>query len=269
MEYLNNDNEIKTEARQSTAVDLTMGLTGQLLSPNIDFSLDFPNLTGELKNYTDNKVRLVELDQNALNTQVLGLILFGGFLPSNQGALLAGRQSQLAINTLSELLSNQLSIYLTELFSQGLADINFLKVEDFDVAYNQYDAATIDNPNDLATGHEFSINPKFRVKDRLIVNIAGKANLGGGYVVNNSGDALVTGDFIIEYELTKDRRLKVRGYYKNEPEIIGGRRNNAGVGLTFRKEFNNFSELFPFMQRGGKVEAMSAPKGKSKGFGKE
>ena len=269
LEYLNNDNEIRTEARQSTAVDLTMGLTGQLLSPNIDFNLNFPNLTGELKNYTDNKIRLVELDQNSLNTQVLGLILFGGFLPSNQGALLAGRQSQLAINTLSELLSNQLSIYLTELFSQGLADINFLKVEDFDVNYNQYDAAALDNPNDLATGHEFSINPKFRVKERLIVNIAGKANVGGGYVVNNSSDALVTGDFIIEYELTKDRRLKIRGYYKNEPEIIGGRRNNAGVGLTFRKEFNNFSELFSFMKRSGKVAPTSAPKGKVKGLGKQ
>ena len=267
LEYLNNDNEIRTEAQQSTAVDLTMGLTGQLLSPNIDFSLDFPNLTGELKNYADNKIQLVELDQNELNTQVLGLILFGGFLPSNQGALLAGRQSQLAINTLSELLSNQLSIYLTELFAQGLADINFLKVEDFDVNYNQYDAATFENPNDLSTGHEFSINPKFRVKERWVVNIAGKANLGGGYVVNNSNDALVTGDFIIEYELTKDRRLKVRGYYKNEPGIIGGRRNNAGVGLSFRKEFNTFRELFSFMKRSGKV--VVAPAIKEKGLGKE
>lgn len=253
LEYLN-DEETKTEARNATAVDLTMGLTGQLLKPNITFSLDFPNLVGELKNYTDNKIRSVELDQNELNTQVLGLILFGSFLPSNQGTLLAGRQSQLAINTLSELLSNQLSIYLTELFSQGLSNSNFLVVEDFDVNYNQYDAATIDNPNDLATGHEFSINPKFRVKDRWVVNIAGKANVGGGYVVNNSSDALVTGDFIIEYELTKDRRLKVRGYYKNEPEIFGGRRNNTGVGLSFRKEFNDFDELFSFMKRGGKVE---------------
>ncbi len=252
LEYLN-DEETKIEARKSTAVDLTMGLTGQLLKPNISFSLDFPNLTGEIKNYTDNKVRSVELDQNELNTQVLGLILFGGFLPSNQGTLLAGRQSQLAINTLSELLSNQLSIYLTELFAQGLSDNNFLVVEDFDVNYNQYDATTIDNPNDLATGHEFSINPKFRVKDRWVVNIAGKANLGGGNVVNNNSDALVTGDFIIEYELTQDRRLKVRGYYKNEPEIFGGRRNNAGVGLSFRKEFNNFDELFYFMKRRDKT----------------
>ena len=253
LEYLN-DEDTKTEARKSTAVDLTMGLTGQLLKPNITFSLDFPNLTGELKNYTDNKVRSVELDQNELNTQVLGLILFGSFLPSNQGTLLAGRQSQLAINTLSELLSNQLSIYLTELFAQGLSDNNFLVVEDFDVNYNQYDAATLDNPNDLATGHEFSINPKFRVKDRWVVNIAGKANVGGAYVVNNNSDALVTGDFIIEYELSKDRRLKVRGYYKNEPEIFGGRRNNTGVGLSFRKEFNDFDELFSFMKRRGKVE---------------
>lgn len=248
LEYLN-DEATKTEARKSTAVDLTMGLTGQLLKPNIDFSLDFPNLTGEIKNYTDNKIRSVELDQNELNTQVLGLVLFGSFLPSNQGTLLAGRQSQLAINTLSELLSNQLSIYLTELFAQGLSNNNFLVVEDFDVNYSQYDAATLDNPNDLATGHEFSINPKFRVKDRWVVNIAGKANVGGAYVVNNSSDALVTGDFIIEYELTKDRRLKIRGYYKNEPEIFGGRRNNAGVGLSFRKEFNDFDELFSFIKK--------------------
>ncbi|MFK7981092.1 MAG: translocation/assembly module TamB domain-containing protein, partial [Saprospiraceae bacterium] len=252
LEYLN-DEETKTEARKSTAVDLTMGLTGQLLKPNINFSLDFPNLTGELKNYTDNKVRSVALDDNELNTQVLGLILFGSFLPSNQGTLFAGRQSQLAINTLSELLSNQLSIYLREVFSQGLSKSNFLVLEDFDVNYNQYDAATIDNPNNLGTGHEFSINPKLRLKDRWVVNIAGKANLGGGYVVNNSSDALVTGDFIIEYELTKDRRLKVRGYYKNEPEIFGGRRNNTGVGLSFRKEFNDFDELFSFMKRNGKT----------------
>jgi len=256
LEYLN-DEETKSEARKSTAVDLTMGLTGQLLKPNISFSLDFPNLTGEIKNYTDNKIRSIELDDNELNTQVLGLILFGSFLPSNQGTLFAGRQSQLAINTLSELLSNQLSIYLREIFSQGLSKSNFLVLEDFDVNYNQYDAATIDNPNNLATGHEFSINPKLRLKDRWVVNIAGKANLGGGYVVNNSGEALVTGDFIIEYELTKDRRLKVRGYYKNEPEIFGGRRNNTGVGLSFRKEFNDFDELFSFMKRGGKTAAKS------------
>ena len=161
-----------------------MGLTGPLLQPNISFSLDFPELTGELKNYTDNKVQSVELDDNELNTQVLGLVLFGSFLPSNQSALLSGRESQLAINTLSELLSNQLSIYLTELVAQGLANVSFLEVEDFDVNYNQYDATTIENPNELATGHEFSINPKFRV-NRLILNIAGKANVGGGYVVNN------------------------------------------------------------------------------------
>lgn len=253
IEYLN-DNDVKTEARKSTLVDLTMGLTGQLFRPNIDFKLDFPNLTGELKNYTDNKIRSVELDENALNTQVLGLIVFGSFLPTNQGALQSFRQTQIAINTLSELLSNQLSIYLTEIFSEGLSDVSFLALEDFDINYNQYDASAINNPNELATGHEFSINPKFRVKDRWVFNIAGKANLGGGYVVNNNSDALVTGDFIIEYELTKDRRLKVRGYFKNEPEILGGRRNNAGVGLSFRKEFNNFDEIFSFLKRTSKVE---------------
>ncbi len=258
IEYLTIDNE-KAEARQTTNVDLTMNLTGQLLHPNIAFNLNFPNLTGEIKNYTDSKIRSIQLDQNELNRQVFGLIVIGGFLPADQGAL-QGREFLTGINTLSELLSNQLSIYLTELLSEAISGVNFLNLEDFDVAYNVYDASSIENPNTLGTGHEVYIRQKYRVKDRWTVNIAGNFDLGGSYI-NNSNEALVTGDFIVEYEITKDRRLKIRGYYKNEPEIFGGRRNNAGLGLSFRREFDGFEDLLSFLRKSSAIAPTAAKEG--------
>ena len=258
IEYLTIDNE-KAEARQATLVDLTMNLTGQLLRPNIAFDLNFPNLTGEIKNYTDSKIRAIQLDQNELNRQVFGLIVIGGFLPADQGAL-QGRELLTGINTLSELLSNQLSIYLTELLSEAISGVNFLNLEDFDVAYNVYDVSSFENPNNLGTGHEVYIRQKYRVKDRWTVNIAGNFDLGGSYI-NNSNEALVTGDFIIEYEITKDRRLKIRGYYKNEPEIFGGRRNNAGLGLSFRREFDDFEDLLSFLKKSSAIKPQTLKEG--------
>ena len=246
LEYLNEDN-IKAEAKQATDVGLTMELTGQLLKPDIVFDINFPSLTGELKNYTDSKMRSIRLDENELNRQVFGLIVIGAFLPTDQGGL-QGRELLTGINTISELLSNQLSIYLTEFFSSAVSG-NFLSLEDFDVAYNVYESSYLNDPNALGTGHEVHLRQRSRIKDRWIVNTAVGVDLGGGYVDNE--EALVTTDVIIEYELTKDRRLKIRGYYKNEPELFGGRKNNAGLGLSFRREFDNL-DLLNFLKKSSK-----------------
>ena len=247
------DGDIKTEAQKSTDVGLTMRLTERLMKPDIAFDLNFPNLTGEIKNYTDSKIRSIRLDQNELNRQVFGLIVIGGFLPSDQGGL-QGRELLTGINTLSELLSSQLSIHLTEFFSSAVSS-DFLSLEDFDVAYNVYEASITDL-NNLGTGHEVHLGQRFRIKDRLVINTAWGFDLGSEYTGASGGGeaspALVTGDFIIEYELTKDKRLKIRGYYKNEPEILfGGRKNNAGLGLSFRREFDRL-DFLSFLKKSAK-----------------
>ena len=252
------DGDIKTEAQKSTDVGLTMKLTERLMKPDIAFSLNFPNLTGEIKNYTDSKIRSIQLDQNELNRQVFGLIVIGGFLPTDQGAL-QGRELLTGINTLSELLSSQLSIYLTEFFSSAVSS-DFLSLEDFDVAYNVYEASITDL-NNLGTGHEVHLRQRYRIKERWVINTAWGFDLSGEYNGTNGGGeaspALVTGDFIIEYELTKDKRLKIRGYYKNEPEILfGGRKNNAGLGLSFRREFDRL-DLLSFLKKTSKRKKKS------------
>ncbi|MDX1940823.1 MAG: translocation/assembly module TamB domain-containing protein, partial [Saprospiraceae bacterium] len=131
-EYLVNTNaQIKNDASKSTQVVLVMRLKGELLRPLINFDILFPALNGQLKAYTDSKMNLLRRDQNELNRQVFGLIVVGQFLPEN----VALQGSEILYNTVSEFVSNQLSLLLTELFSEVLADGRVLSGIDFDIAY--------------------------------------------------------------------------------------------------------------------------------------
>ncbi len=244
-EYLNNDN-IKSEARSPTKVELKMLLKGPMLQPEINFDIDFPNLNGgELQNYTDNKLRLISQDQNELNRQVFGLMVLGGFLPNQN----SGVQGQGLIgglnNTVSELLTNQLSIYLTEILSDIFVDVDFISGVDFKVNYNIYQAEEdVLNPNVQIYGTEIELGTRFDLfNDRFTVDI------GGSYV--DQGGQYFTGDIILEYFITKNRRLKLR-MYRVSDQTIQGRRDKFGAGISVRREFDSFSEFLEGMRRSAK-----------------
>ncbi|MCB0521345.1 MAG: translocation/assembly module TamB domain-containing protein [Lewinellaceae bacterium] len=222
-------------ARSGTPVNLKMLLSGRLLSPNIDFDIDFPSLDSELRNYAENKLRIIRQDPNELNRQVFGLLVLGQFLPSGF-TLQAG---EVGINTLSEMLSNQLSIYLTEFVSELFTGTNLIQGIDFDFTYNRYSGGDISDPTSYYTSSELEGRLKVIVSDRWSFRV-GLSGGNSGYTAN-SGQ--LGGEFLIEYVITKDRRLKIKAYSSTEPDLAGGRRSNTGVGLSFRKEFDSLSEL--------------------------
>jgi hypothetical protein len=233
-------------ARIPTEVDMTMKITGELLSPTINFDINFPNLLGELKNFTDNKLRIVRQDQNEMNRQVFGLLVIGQFLPSNFS--FQGQELNIAFNTVTEMLSQQLSIYLTSLVSEWLTEDGFISGIDFDIAFNHFQSGDVSgtNPDDLYRGNELQVRlNNYLFDDRLSVNVGGNFDLTGsnnylGPDAANSG-IFFAGDLSIEYFITPDRNLKVRFYQSTSPEIGGGRRNRTGMGLRYRKEFDSFS----------------------------
>lgn len=240
IEYLNSD-QSKGEARSPTDVGLTMILSGPMLQPEINFDITFPTLAGEIKNYTDSKLRLVRQDQNELNRQVFGLLVIGGFLP-NQNSGIQGSQGIVGINnTVSELLTNQLSIYLTEILSDVFTDVDFISGVDFTIDYNIYEA---DNQNIQLYGTEIELGTKFDLfNDRFSLDV------GGSYV--DQGGQYFSGDLILEYYITKNRRLKAR-FYRLSDQTIQGRRDKTGFGLTLRREFDSFSEFVEGMKRSAK-----------------
>ena len=243
-EYVENtdDQNLKEEARKPTKVDLTMNLKGDLLSPEIDFDLGFPSVTGEIKNFTDGKLRTVRQDQNELNRQIFGLLVIGGFLPSGN---IEGSQLVTGINTLTELLSNQLSIYLTELLSEVFTDIGFISGIDFDIAYNVYTAEGLNAGSTggpvVSTGSEFQLRLKnYLFNDRLSINLGSNIGSGSAEASNDSG-SYIAGDVVIEYVLTRDRRFKVRFYQSTQSTSLqGGRSTRQGIGISYRREFDHF-----------------------------
>ncbi len=242
-EYLNTEGP-KSEARSSTNVGLTMLLDGPMLQPEINFDINFPNLGGELKNYTDSKLRLIRQDQNELNRQVFGLLVIGGFLPNQTDG---GFQTQASIginNTVSELLTNQLSIYLTEILSEVFNDVDFISGVDFNVNYNFYQTdQDLSQPGINVYGTEIELGTKFDLfNDRLSLNV------GGSYI--DQGGQYFSGDLILEYYM-KNRKFKFRIYRISDQTIIG-RRDKLGVGISLRKEFDSFSEFVKGMRRSAK-----------------
>lgn len=234
------DIDLQREASQSTEIDLTLLLEGDLNEPVINFALDFPSLTGQLESYADSKLRLMQRDQDELNRQVFGLIVIGQFLPSD----LKFQTSEIIYNTVSEFISNQLSLLLTELFAEIISDRNVLSGIDFDVAYNQYRAVDFSAGRDVSSGEEFQVQLKpYFLNNRLSVLVGGNIDFGNNVQTPEASGAFIGNDLVIEYLLNQDRSLKLRIYQRLKPDIGGGRRLEVGTGLSFRKEFDSFGDF--------------------------
>ncbi|MCR9101277.1 MAG: translocation/assembly module TamB domain-containing protein [bacterium] len=242
--------DLKQGASQPTEVELTMELRGDLLRPIINFDIEFPELIGGLKTLTDSKLRILRQDPNELNRQVFGLIVVGQFLPSD----IAIQGADIFYNTVSEFVSNQLSLLLTELFSEFFGEQSALSGIDFDIAYNQYQA-NFGESQDFRRGDEFQLRMRQEFfNDRLSVLVGGNVDIGNSARVPDQTGTFVGNDLVIEYVLNRDRTLKLRIYQRLEPDIGGGSRLEVGTGLSYRKEFDSFGEfLRSFRRAAGKV----------------
>jgi hypothetical protein len=250
-EYLETaDADIRSQAAQATDVELTLILRGELLEPAINFDVAFPSVTSQLQTYTDNKLRILKQDQNEMNRQVFGLIVVGQFLPSN----LAFQGSDLIYNTVSEFVSNQLSLLITELFSELIAGGTVLSGIDFDIAYNQYQTVQLGDGQDFSGGDEFQVRLRQDFfNDRLSILVGGNVDFGNNLQATpEASGAFVGNDLIIEYILNKDRSLKLRVYQRLRPDIGGGSRLEVGTGLSFRREFDTFGEFLNSMKKDSK-----------------
>ncbi|MTB49958.1 translocation/assembly module TamB domain-containing protein [Lewinella sp. W8] len=239
-EYLITDanSNLTTLASQPTEVDLILELSGILTQPNISFDISFPELDGQLESYANNKRRLLLLDQNELNRQVFGLIVVGQFLPSD----LSFNGSDVAVNTVSEWLSNYLSLLFNDLLKDAFGEDAFISSFEFDFAYNSYRNTGLDeNTDGRSQAVEFSFRRDFNNRWTL----RGDVNwLDNNLTPEGASGAFVGNDLIIEYVLNDARSLKLRFYQRFKPDVASSARLEIGTGLSWRREFDSLKELF-------------------------
>jgi len=241
--------DLRNQASNSTDVDLTMNLEGPLLQPEINFDIAFPNLRQELQSYVETKLRVLKQDQNELNKQVFGLIVAGQFLPSE----FALQGTEVIYNTVSEFVSNQLSLLLTELFSEFIGEGEVISGIDFDIAYNQYQQVDLGDGQNFNRGDELEVSLKQDFfNDRFSIEVGGAFGVNGNVrTASTTSGAFVGNDLVFTYILNKDRSLKLQVYQRLEPDIAG-RKLQIGTGLSFQKEFNSFGEFLRGAKDAGK-----------------
>ena len=235
---------LSAEASKSTKVIVTMHLKGDLFKPNISFDLSFPNVSSQLKSLIDSKLSLLRQDQNELTRQVFGLIVIGAFLPPSGGGsnIQSSDYIASAFNTLTQVLSNQFSNYLTglaaEFFGGAVSSI------DFNIAYNEYRNQTDPGQGDLAQiGRELQLRlTSGFVNDRITVQLG--TQFGLGQPGTSTVDGFLGEDVTVEIQLTENGQWRLKMYQRIEPDVAGGsRRERYGFGINFRKEYETFGDM--------------------------
>ncbi len=211
-------------------VQVMLGLTGNLLSPQIAMAIemgrvnDFPSaLSSEIYAFQS----ALQRDEQELNRQVFSLLMLRSF--SQPGSLSGVQQG--AGNTLTELLSNQFS----NLFSQ--LDEN-LQVN---LDLNGFDQDAL---------NALQLQLSYTLMDGRL-----RIMRGGGFTNarNEATVSSVAGDWVLEYVLLASGQLRLKAFSRNNQNFLAERTTGVdnssnittGFSILHTQSFNRLRELLP------------------------
>lgn len=221
------------EANQKIPVDVYMNLSGSLMQPNIGFDIRIPSGFSSVGSLASRELERLKQDPNELNKQVFGLLIMNRFLPANIDAGIVGGGVN---SSVSEFLFNQLSYWA----SQNKFNIGV------NVNYNTY-SLNNDPTNDIRR-REFIVGlQKSLFNNRLTVGAGGNFDVSSN---TSSNVNRVAADVNVQFKITPDGRYILSAYNKSQYDLLlDANRNKRGVSIAYRKEFDNFSELFRKQQK--------------------
>lgn len=220
--------------RRKYPVEVLLKLDGPMMAPQINFDLSARDLPDNVITTDGKSVRLRfefdafknKLDEQGLKLQVFSLIVLRKLSPPD--AFLTSSGGSTLYNSVSELLSNQLSYWLSQV------DENL----EIDLDLGTLDAEAF-NTFQLRLSYSF-LGGRLRVS---------KDGTYGGNQPNRSELATIAGDWTVDYLLTPDGKFKVKMYSRSNVNQLGSSLNTqtapvtTGTSLLYTENFNTFSEL--------------------------
>jgi hypothetical protein len=238
-QYNSLDETDQAESKKTYTTFLELILKGSLGSPDIKFNITQPdNKAIGTAAYT--KLEQIKNDEKELVSQSGILLLLGEFKTSGGGITNSTAQRG-SIATVSDMVSSALSSEMTNIF-QKLTGLNNISLN---LGYQSYDA--VDNINNTSR-NEFKVNVSANLlKNRVIVDVGNSVDVGkdgSGKTTSN----FIGGDFKAQFLISEDGRLRANAYRTNSTNTIdassGENFTKGGVGLSYRKVFNSFADLF-------------------------
>jgi hypothetical protein len=222
--------------RRKYPVEVLLKLDGPMLSPDISFDITAPELPDNVQITLEGKnspsVRLkfefnvfkAKLDEQEMRRQAFSLIILRKFSPPDAFTTSA---SGSLYNSVSELLSNQLSYWLSQVDQNLEIDLDLGTLDQ--EAFNTFQ---------LRMSYSF-------LSGRLRVTKDGSF----GNQTNRSELSTIAGDWTVDYLLTPDGKFKVKMYSRSTVNQLQSSLNtqtagiSTGVSLLYTENFNEFRDL--------------------------
>ncbi|MDT7941941.1 MAG: translocation/assembly module TamB domain-containing protein [Bacteroidota bacterium] len=194
-------------------VEVRLLLGGTLLSPELRFQVDIPNLTGNPSPLITLFLQRLQNDEQERNRQVFALLALGTFLPPEQG-LTATQTSSGVSTTLSEFLSAQLSSLLGQIMGSQVG-IGF--------SMGQW--------NEISTQVRLSLGGRLTIQREGVLLAPGQTNPTLGNLSARYR--------ILPPRITSPTQLQLEAEAFNRQTFFGGSFGSStqGLGISLRKSF--------------------------------
>jgi hypothetical protein len=207
-------------------VDCHLIMTDKMMNPKLQFEIILPTAEDETKNFVKNAITTDE----ELTKQFLSLLVINNFSSSqfsSGNAIGTAQGAGMAGVTTSELLSNQLSNWLSQISN------------DFDIGVNY-------RPGDEITTDQLEVALSTQILDDR-VTIHTNLDVGGSQTTatqEGTSTKNITGEFDVNVKLTNDGKLSLKAYnHSNDDQLYTTSQYTQGVGFIYREDFNTFGEL--------------------------
>ena len=199
---------------QEIEVEAVVDLTGEILQPNIDFFVEFPNAGNNVARELTDKLRSKEQREQ----QAIFLLALDQF----QG------DTGIGVGAGAQVLSSSVGNILNDLLSDEDGRLNV------SVAYD-----VSERRPDVATSDRFVTTISSKVSDRVIIN--GRVGIPVGGVT----DTQVAGDIEIQWLINEDGTLRMNFFNRQaQIQFIGEQLNfEQGAGIEYSVDFDTFNEL--------------------------
>ncbi len=245
------DAGIANSFNQKIPFKVLLHLKGQMKKPEISFDIQLPDenteMNAQLRTIVENKLAQLRDDVAATDKQVFSLLLLNRFAGEQSSDFFKGNGlnfNDLARESVSEFLTSALNQIAGDLFKGVDIDLNLN-------SYKDYSSVNEQQRTDL----NVAITKRF-LDDRLSVSVGRNFGVGGedaGAKASQQNGYGFMPDVTLSYKLTKDGKYLLKGYKKNQFEVIlDGYVVETGVAFIVTMDYDKFSELFRRKKKAGK-----------------
>jgi len=244
-------------------VNVVVTMSEKLLQPKFEFKLDFPPTSITISDpVLAFNLNQIENNPNELNKQVTYLIVFNSFAPvggagNNTSATAASASggitvaiNELAYNTISSLLFNELNRQFTNILAQIFKD-DKLKVILSGSVYNRNFLQSNSNNFNINTGNVNLTVSRALFNDRFIITAGSTLDIPLQNQTTLQQKFQFLPDVTTEWLINEKGTIRATFFYRENLDFVTGttasaptRSKRLGAGIAYRKEFDHLGELF-------------------------